>query len=195
VSRRQLLGVGALAAAGVTIATLSDRVSFFEPVSVLAQRSGDGPQGVPVNRSAAAAGVTAGALAPDWVLTVVAGGRQARLSLADLEALPQTTARLPIACVEGWSREAEWTGVSLPDLLRSVGAGMGDGVRAISLDPSLYGRSYLPPHVAEDELALIALRLNGAPLHLDHGFPARIIAPARPGVLQTKWLTRIEVDG
>jgi DMSO/TMAO reductase YedYZ molybdopterin-dependent catalytic subunit len=36
------------------------------------------------------------------------------------------------------------------------------------------------------------LTLRGQPLHLDHGFPARLIAPNRPGVLQTKWLTRIE---
>jgi DMSO/TMAO reductase YedYZ molybdopterin-dependent catalytic subunit len=28
---------------------------------------------------------------------------------------------------------------------------------------------------------------------LEHGFPARIIAPGRPGVLQTKWIERIEV--
>ena len=30
---------------------------------------------------------------------------------------------------------------------------------------------------------------------LDHGFPARVIAPNRPGVLQTKWVTRLEVAG
>ncbi|WP_286216957.1 molybdopterin-dependent oxidoreductase [Paraoerskovia sediminicola] len=28
---------------------------------------------------------------------------------------------------------------------------------------------------------------------MDHGFPARIIAPNRPGVLQTKWVTRMAV--
>jgi DMSO/TMAO reductase YedYZ molybdopterin-dependent catalytic subunit len=40
---------------------------------------------------------------------------------------------------------------------------------------------------------LIALRLNGEALHLDHGYPARLIAPNRPGVLQTKWISRITV--
>jgi DMSO/TMAO reductase YedYZ molybdopterin-dependent catalytic subunit len=49
-----------------------------------------------------------------------------------------------------------------------------------------------PPH-ARDELTLIALRLHGEPLHLDHGYPCRLIAPNRPGVLQTKWLGRITV--
>jgi DMSO/TMAO reductase YedYZ molybdopterin-dependent catalytic subunit len=28
---------------------------------------------------------------------------------------------------------------------------------------------------------------------VDHGYPVRLIAPDRAGVLQTKWLTRIEV--
>ena len=40
---------------------------------------------------------------------------------------------------------------------------------------------------------LIALKLNGQALDLDHGYPCRLIAPTRPGVLQTKWLSRIEV--
>ncbi|MEJ7741097.1 MAG: molybdopterin-dependent oxidoreductase [Nocardioidaceae bacterium] len=28
---------------------------------------------------------------------------------------------------------------------------------------------------------------------MDHGHPCRIIAPNRPGVLQTKWVGRLEV--
>ena len=45
----------------------------------------------------------------------------------------------------------------------------------------------------EDDRTLVALGLSGEELVLDHGFPARLIAPNRPGVLQTKWLARIEV--
>jgi DMSO/TMAO reductase YedYZ molybdopterin-dependent catalytic subunit len=40
--------------------------------------------------------------------------------------------------------------------------------------------------------ALLATHLNGERLSLDHGYPLRLIAPDRAGVLQTKWLTRIE---
>ena len=46
---------------------------------------------------------------------------------------------------------------------------------------------------AQDDLTLVALEVNGKPLDLDHGFPARMIAPGRPGVLQTKWLSKLEV--
>jgi DMSO/TMAO reductase YedYZ molybdopterin-dependent catalytic subunit len=35
------------------------------------------------------------------------------------------------------------------------------------------------------------LRVNGADLSLDHGFPARIVVPALPGVHNTKWVTRM----
>jgi DMSO/TMAO reductase YedYZ molybdopterin-dependent catalytic subunit len=46
---------------------------------------------------------------------------------------------------------------------------------------------------ARDPLTLLALRLNGEELSPDHGYPARLIAPNRPGVLQTKWVGRLEV--
>jgi DMSO/TMAO reductase YedYZ molybdopterin-dependent catalytic subunit len=48
------------------------------------------------------------------------------------------------------------------------------------------------PHL-RDPWTLIALRLGGEPLALDHGYPARLIAPNRPGVMQTKWVGRITV--
>ena len=35
---------------------------------------------------------------------------------------------------------------------------------------------------------LLALKVNGVDLSLDHGFPARLIVPAAPGVRNTKWV-------
>jgi DMSO/TMAO reductase YedYZ molybdopterin-dependent catalytic subunit len=35
---------------------------------------------------------------------------------------------------------------------------------------------------------MLALRVNGVDLSLDHGFPARIMVPAIPGVHCTKWV-------
>ena len=49
------------------------------------------------------------------------------------------------------------------------------------------------PHAA-DPLTLIALQLHGEALHVDHGYPARLIAPNRPGVMQTKWVQRVLVE-
>ena len=39
--------------------------------------------------------------------------------------------------------------------------------------------------------SLLALRVNGSDLSLDHGYPARVIVPALPGVHNTKWVRAI----
>jgi DMSO/TMAO reductase YedYZ molybdopterin-dependent catalytic subunit len=45
---------------------------------------------------------------------------------------------------------------------------------------------------ATDPDALLALKVNGADLSPNHGYPARIIVPALPGVHNTKWVASIE---
>ncbi|GAA4607951.1 DMSO/TMAO reductase YedYZ molybdopterin-dependent catalytic subunit [Actinoplanes octamycinicus] len=195
--RRVLLAVAA-AAGLVTLSTIGQTVRPLAPVSLLApRRPGDGPQGVPVNKTAAGAGVRDAALDPGYRLTVAAPGRTVELSLADLAALPQHTTVLAVACVEGWSSTGTWTGVRLRDLVALVGA---DPAACIVQVESLQaGGRYRSSEVATphltDERTLVALRLGGEPLALDHGYPARLIAPNRPGVLQTKWLSRITVRG
>jgi DMSO/TMAO reductase YedYZ molybdopterin-dependent catalytic subunit len=79
------------------------------------------------------------------------------------------------------------------DLATLVGGDRGHDIRFTSLEAGLYGVSTLPANTADDPLSLIALELHGEPLTIDHGYPCRLIAPNRPGVLQTKWLTRIEI--
>ena len=36
-----------------------------------------------------------------------------------------------------------------------------------------------------------AFRVNGAELSADHGYPARVILPASPGVHNIKWVTKM----
>jgi DMSO/TMAO reductase YedYZ molybdopterin-dependent catalytic subunit len=193
-SRRGLLRTTWGAAALATVTTVGISVPWLRQVSVLGVRSGDGPQGVPVNKSAAAAGVLATATSAAYRLTVRAGDRSASFSLAELRAMPQTTASLPIACVEGWSAGATWTGVAVRDLLDRVGAPSGRDVRVSSLQATgPYRVTTLPGNFADDRRTLVALDLGGEPLSIDHGFPCRLIAPDRPGVLQTKWLASLEV--
>jgi DMSO/TMAO reductase YedYZ molybdopterin-dependent catalytic subunit len=43
----------------------------------------------------------------------------------------------------------------------------------------------------QDPRSLLALRVEGEDLSLDHGYPARIIVPALPGVHNTKWVARM----
>ncbi|MFD7919255.1 molybdopterin-dependent oxidoreductase [Streptomyces sp. NPDC059740] len=191
--RSFLAGLGA-AAAAVTVTTVGQSLTPLAPLDLLAPRHpGHGEQQLPVNRTAEAAG-TAALDAGSWHLTV-SGPRPCRLSLDQLRAMPQHEVELPIACVEGWSKSARWTGVRVADLLDRVAAPPGSRVRVTSLQThGPYRVSELPPTHARDPLTLLALTLNGQPLSPDHGFPARIIAPNRPGVLQTKWVGLLEVS-
>jgi DMSO/TMAO reductase YedYZ molybdopterin-dependent catalytic subunit len=194
VSRRAMLTATGIAVGVVTATTLGESVSSLRAIDLFAPRSPQiGPQGLPINRTAAQANVAEAALDPQWRLAV-AGPRPYSLSLAELAAMPQYTADLPISCVEGWSVNATWQGVRIIDLLAKAGAPPGAEVRIVSLERSgAYATTQMPHQYAGDPLTLLALKLRGEPLALDHGFPARIIAPARPGVLQTKWVSRIEV--
>lgn len=79
------------------------------------------------------------------------------------------------------------------DLIGAVGAPAESDVRVTSLEPEgVYRIMDMPAAYAADEKTLVALELNGHVLDLDHGYPARVIAPGRPGVLQTKWLQTVE---
>jgi DMSO/TMAO reductase YedYZ molybdopterin-dependent catalytic subunit len=150
---------------------------------------------VPINHTAAYRGVTAAATSAAYRLTVAYGDREQGFTLAQLRDLPQTTASLPIACVEGWSAGATWTGVPVRDLLDKVGAPPGSVVRVESLQQHGGERvSTLAGNFSDHPHTLLALSLEGEPLSLDHGFPCRLIAPDRPGVLQTKWVARLEVE-
>lgn len=193
-SRRGFLATVALGVATVVGLTAGQTFAPLDALNVFGPRKkGVGQQGVPVNRTSAQAKVATAALAADWVLTVASGDTERSFSRSELAALPQTDVDLPIACVEGWSQMASWRGVRLRDLVEEAGGSPEHDLRLISLEQrggfrqTEMGREYV-----QDPLTLVALELNGETLDLEHGYPARMIAPGRPGVLQTKWLSRIE---
>ena len=196
-TRRQLLGATAGASLVLTLATVGQTFTPLGSLARLAQRRpGVGPQGLPVNKTARSAGVLDLAVDPAYRLVVDGRvGRPLALSLGELQAMPQHTVVLPIACVEGWSATATWTGVRVRDLLAAAGADGADWtVDVESLQPQgRYRRSQLNPSHAADPDTILALRIDGEPLHIDHGFPVRLLGPNRPGVLQTKWVSRLAV--
>ena len=190
-SRRAFLRTTWLATGAAVVATAGTTVPLLRDVSPLSLRTGRGPQGLPVNKTARAARITKAG--DGWRLAVVTPRGTTEFSLEELEDLGRATEELPISCVEGWSQSASWQGVRVADLLRIAGGEPGARVRVSSMDRGPYGASTLPGSHSADPKTLLALRLNGEPLALDHGYPCRLIAPNRPGVLQTKWVTRLEV--
>jgi DMSO/TMAO reductase YedYZ molybdopterin-dependent catalytic subunit len=195
IARRGFIAGVTAATAGVVVLTAGQSSVLAEPFNVFGPRQRHiGQNGLPVNRTARAAGVLATATAADWALTVAGPAISRTFSRAELVALGQTEARLPISCVEGWSQMATWKGVPMRALLAAVQSDPDVHVRVTSLERhGGYRIMEMGPEYTADPTTLVALELNGEKLDLEHGFPARIIAAGRPGVLQTKWIERIEV--
>jgi DMSO/TMAO reductase YedYZ molybdopterin-dependent catalytic subunit len=195
-TRRGFLAATFGTAATLVLTTVGQTLRPLAPLAVLAPRDPRvGPQGVPVNKTAASARVLEVASDPDYRL-IVEGNvtTPSSLSIADLRRLPLREAVLPIACVDGWSASGRWRGVPLGDLLAAAGAPPGASARVVSLQPRGPFREadVSPQHLADAD-TLLALDLNGEPLALDHGFPVRLIGPNRPGVMNTKWVARVVV--
>lgn len=197
-SRRGALGMVGAGSLALFVVTAGQSIGgSLRETAVLAPRHtdpGTGPNGFQINKTAEARGIRAADIGDDWRLTVRSGGQEKVLTRQQLLDLPQHSAALPIACVEGWSTEdQEWSGVRLTTLAALVGIRQDPpDVFVESAQRSGSFRSAgLRDNQVRDPRSLLALRVNGADLSPDHGYPARVIVPANPGVNNTKWVTRL----
>ncbi|WP_255955845.1 molybdopterin-dependent oxidoreductase [Streptomyces odontomachi] len=202
-SRRGALGFvggGALLLLLTTVGQSFD--GLLRRTALLAPHGGGDPESPPgsgggfqINKTAAYAGIRTGETRTDaWRLVVTGRGGTVRLTRADLLRLPLHDAALPIACVEGWSTsDQRWRGVRLRDLAALVGhADDPPDVFVESLQRhGAFRHAALRANQVADPRSLLALYVNGAELSPDHGYPARVIVPAAPGVLNTKWVARL----
>jgi DMSO/TMAO reductase YedYZ molybdopterin-dependent catalytic subunit len=189
-----LVGAGVLLigvlTAGQTLGGITRRAALLLPRGRV-----PGPGDFPINRTAAAAGITPAGTGPDWRLVLRGGPAEVVLDRAALLGLPQRSATLPLACVEGWSAVRTWTGVPLAELARMAGVPGPRSARVTSLERGgAFGEARLAANQIADPDALLALRVDGTDLSLDHGYPARVIVPALPGVHNTKWVAVIEFE-
>jgi DMSO/TMAO reductase YedYZ molybdopterin-dependent catalytic subunit len=193
ISRRGLLGMVGGATLALLLANLGESAGGpLRRIALLAPRGrvfGTGPNDFQVNKTAEFVKVTKLASNPSWRLTVRGPRTTRKLNRDALMAMPQHTYAMPIACVEGWSTTQHWTGVRLRDLAGLVGAPGSAILEVHSLQPSgPYTHTAYSADQVQNDQALLALCVNGVDLSLDHGYPARIIIPAVPGVHCTKWL-------
>jgi DMSO/TMAO reductase YedYZ molybdopterin-dependent catalytic subunit len=136
--------------------------------------------------------------AEDWRLRIHGMvAREVELDWDALIARDVVEADITITCVsnEVGGRlvgTARWLGVRLDDLLADVGVDpTADQIVGRSSDGYTCG---FPTAVLDGRDALVAIAMNGEPLPLEHGFPARLIVPGLYGyVSATKWLTEIEL--
>ncbi|WP_208949851.1 MULTISPECIES: molybdopterin-dependent oxidoreductase [Streptomyces] len=198
ISRRGALGMVGLGSLALLVVTAGQSVGgWFRRTALLAphgQDPGSGPNGFQINKTAASVGIRPSDTGPAWRLTVRGGRRQIDLTYAQLLGLPQHEALLPIACVEGWSTaDQHWSGVRLTDLAALVG--LGTHAPQLLVQSVQRGGSFSSVVLSADQVrdarSLLAVRVNGAVLSADHGYPARVIVPGAPGVHNTKWVTRL----
>jgi DMSO/TMAO reductase YedYZ molybdopterin-dependent catalytic subunit len=197
ISRRGVLGFaggGALLllalSVGQSIGGPLRRTALLAPHG---QVTGSGPEDFQINVTAAEAEIRPEDTGDTWRLTLTSAGSgtsvPVTLTRAQLLAMPQHTVSLAINCVEGWSTGNQvWTGVRLRDLARLAGAKNPGKVEVQSLQQH-GGHAALSAGQITNPDSLLAFRVNGAELSANHGYPARVILPASPGVHNIKWVT------
>jgi DMSO/TMAO reductase YedYZ molybdopterin-dependent catalytic subunit len=123
------------------------------------------------------------------------------LSMAAIRKLPARTQITRHDCVEGWSCIGEWTGAPLALVLaaatprpdaRYVIFYCADPMTAEG-DPGHNYYESLDLTEAMHPQTLLAYRLNGAPLAVEHGAPVRLRAERQLGYKQPKYVQRIEL--
>lgn len=145
-----------------------------------------------------------------WEMEIAGNvGRPVVLSLGDLRAMPKRSMTAVLECAgngrtgydpvpEGtpWRYDAAgcavWEGVPLATLLDLA------GVRDGTIDIVAQGGDFpemrrgLPLAVAREPDTLVVLAMNGEPLPVAHGGPARLLTPGWAGIASTKWLVGLE---
>ena len=122
------------------------------------------------------------------------------LTYADIQAMPQIEEAVTLSCVSNsvggdLVGNARWQGVPLATLLERAGVQEGAGqIVGRSVDGWTGG---FPTELATDgRVAMLAVGMNGEPLPIEHGFPARLVIAGLYGyVSATKWITEIDLTG
>lgn len=135
----------------------------------------------------------------DWRLRIHGMvDREITYSMADLERFEVVETAVTLTCVSNpvggdLISTGMWTGYRLTDLLDAAGvAPDADMVLSTSVDGFTVGTPL--EAVTDGRDALLAVGLNGQPLPVEHGYPARMVVAGLYGyVSATKWVTDLEL--
>lgn len=135
-----------------------------------------------------------------WTLTVD-GMVDAPFTLTfdELLALPSVERTVTLTCVSNEVNgdligNAVWQGVPLVDLLERAGVDPDIATQLVGHSVDRFAAGFPTAAAYDGRTALVAYAMNGAPLPLEHGFPARLVVAGLYGyVSATKWLERIEL--
>lgn len=135
----------------------------------------------------------------DWRLRIHGMvDREIELTMDDLRRRPAVEKLVTLTCVSNpvggeLAGNARWLGYPLADLLAEAGVRPdADMVLSTSADGFTAGTPVAALTDGRD--ALLAIGMNGAPLPVEHGYPARMVVPGLYGyVSATKWVVDLEL--
>jgi DMSO/TMAO reductase YedYZ molybdopterin-dependent catalytic subunit len=109
-----------------------------------------------------------------------------------LQALPHSVYEGAIHCVTTWSKfDMRWVGVSVDDLLAAAGPLVTSGFVFVSCHTGY--TTNLPLADVTGGKAWVAWEVDGAPLPVDHGGPARLLVPHLYFWKSAKWVSGLRV--
>lgn len=118
----------------------------------------------------------------------------------ELLAMPMVERFVTLCCVSnqvggGLVGNAKWLGVPLRELVERAGV-RPEGTQLIGRSVDEFTVGFPTAAVFDGREALVAVGMNGEPLPLRHGFPARLVVSGLYGyVSATKWLSEVEFAG
>jgi DMSO/TMAO reductase YedYZ molybdopterin-dependent catalytic subunit len=129
----------------------------------------------------------------DWQLAVDGMvAKPASFSLAELKSYPARSQITHLACEEGWSYIAEWTGVPLSDVLNKVDV-LPQAKYVVYFSIDRYWWDSIDMADALHPQTLMAYGMNGGELPLGNGGPLRMRVPRQLGYKNVKYITRLTV--
>jgi hypothetical protein len=110
------------------------------------------------------------------------------LAVADLAAR-STTLAARLDCTSGWFTDAEWTAVSVAELLSADRLAAAASIEVVSMT------GYRRRFPADEAGSLwLATAYQGMPLRPAYGAPVRLVAPQRRGFWWVKWVSSVELS-
>ncbi|MCC6590292.1 MAG: molybdopterin-dependent oxidoreductase [Bryobacterales bacterium] len=129
----------------------------------------------------------------DWTLAVDGlVARPTTFSIPQLRSYPAHSQITHLACEEGWSFIAQWTGVRLSHILELVGAfPQARYIMYFSIQPRWWDSVDMVD--ALHPQTILTYSMNGAELPVGNGGPLRVRVPRQLGYKSVKYVTRLTV--